>query len=72
MVENELQRLRLSYMSAFAAYMSRVQAVSNATERGERPSDAALRDEHLAFNDLVNAREALFDKLLRYGKAPRI
>ena len=72
MAINELERLRMSYAAAYAAHVSCLQAVFEASERGERPADQTLRSEQLAFNDLVNAREALFDKLLRYGTAPRI
>jgi hypothetical protein len=72
MAVNELQRLQMSYTAAYATHMSCLQSVFEASERGERPTDQALRSEQLAFNDLVNAREAFFDKLLRYGTAPRI
>ena len=69
---SELQELRLAYTAAYAAYTRCVQSVSDATERGVRPSDQAFRKEQIAFNELVNAREALFDVLKRHGKAPRI
>lgn len=72
MASNELQRLRMSYTAAHASHMSCLQSVFEASERGERPPDQTLRAEQLAFNDLVNAREAFFDKLLRYGNAPHL
>jgi hypothetical protein len=72
MAINELQRLRMSYAAAHTAHLSCLQAVYKTSEQGERPTDQLLRSEQLAFNDLVNAREAFFDKLLRYGNAPHL
>jgi hypothetical protein len=71
MAIKDLQQLRLSYTAAYAAYMSCVQTISEASQRGERPTEPTLRQEQTAFNDLVNAREAFFDALLRYGNVPR-
>ena len=67
-----LERLDLGYSAAYAAYLSCVQSVSAACQRGERLTDELLRTEQTAFNDLVNARESLFDRLHRYGKPPHI
>ena len=69
---NELERLRLGFSAAYAPYITRVRQVSDAARCGERPTETMLRQEQAAFHDLVNAREALFDKLLRHGKAPKM
>jgi hypothetical protein len=72
MATNELERLRLGYTAAYAAYITYVRQISDAVRCGERPTETILRLEQAAFHDLVNAREALFDKLLRHGKAPKM
>jgi hypothetical protein len=72
MPAKDLARLQLGYTAAHAAYMSRVQSISDACQRGDRPTDEVLRAEQTAFNDFVNAREAFFDTLLRHGKAPHM
>jgi len=55
MPAKDLARLQLGYTAAHAAYMSRVQSISDACQRGDRPTDEVLRAEQTAFNDLVNA-----------------
>jgi len=65
-------RLHLGYTPAHTAYMTRVRSISDACQHGERPPDGILRTEQTAFNELVNAREAFFDTLLRHGKPPPI
>ena len=72
MTTKDFMRLQLGYAAAHSAYMNRVQSISNACQRGERPPDQLLRAEQTAFNDFVNAREAFFDTLLRHGKPPHM
>ena len=58
-----LQKLRLEYKAAFTAYMSSVQALSDADLRRERPSEEVLSDEARALQRLLGAREALLKAL---------
>jgi hypothetical protein len=58
-----LQKLRLEYKAAFTAYMSSVQALSDADLRRERPSEEVLADEARALQRLLGAREALLKAL---------
>lgn len=57
--KDALEKLRLEYKAAFTAYMTCVQALSDAGLRGERPSQEVLADEVRALKRLMDAREAL-------------
>ena len=71
MPTKELRQVRMSYTSAYAAYNTCLQTIAEESQLGHRPTDQTLREEQTAFNALVNAREAFFDALLRYGPPPR-
>jgi len=59
MATKELQQLRLSYTAAFAAYMTCLTKVAEACQRGQRPPEDVVRNEQMAFSDLIDARKAL-------------
>lgn len=63
MATNELQVLRHRYKAAYTAYMVSVQALSDASQKGEWPSDEVLTTEEKAFNELSLLRKALLGAL---------
>ena len=71
MATDELQRLRLAYTAAYEAYKSSVQAISDASQRGEWPSAAILSTEQEALNDLNNARADLMHAMFAHARATR-
>lgn len=63
MATKELQELRHNYKTAYTAYMTCVQAWSEASQQGVWPSPEQLRSEERAYNELAFARRALMDAL---------
>ena len=68
MATPELRELRHRYKEAYTRYMSSVQAVSDASQSGEWPTDETLKAEVAAFDDLSKARELLFRALFAHSK----
>jgi hypothetical protein len=64
MATSELQVLRHRYKAAYTAYMVSVQALSDASRRGEHPSEDVMKAEEKAFNELSFLRQALLGALL--------
>ena len=63
MANRNLQELRHQYKAAFTTYMRSVQALSEASQSGELPSEAVLDSERGSFNTLRAVREALLRAL---------
>jgi hypothetical protein len=63
MATKELRELRHKYKAAYTSYIHSVQALSDATERGEWPNDQIVDAEHAAFTELALVRHALWEKL---------
>jgi hypothetical protein len=68
MATKELRDLRHKYKEAYTTYMSSVQALSDASQNGVWPEDAALGKEERAFNELTLMRQALLDALQAHTK----
>ncbi len=63
MATEELRQLRHRYKEAYTAYMTCVQALSDASQQGVRPEDNAKQNEQKVFNELAFARMLLLDAL---------
>ena len=68
MATKELRDLRHKYKAAYTTYMQCVQAISDASERGEWPPEATVETEHAAFSELALVRHELLEKLREHGK----
>jgi hypothetical protein len=68
MATKELRELRSKYRTAYTAYMKGVQALSDASQKGEFPTNNVLRKEAEALNDLTFARQRLLDALLAHSR----
>ena len=68
MATDELRELRHLYKEAYTVYMNCVQALSDASRKGEWPSAAVLRGEERALNELNGRRQALLDALYSHCK----
>ena len=66
MATRELSTLRHNYKVAYTSYLSCVQKLSAASQKGECPPDAVLVGEDEALNDLNASRRALLDALCKY------
>jgi len=64
----ELQELRHQYKEAYTVYMQSVQELSEASRRGELPSQQVLLAEDHAIHALNFTRGALLDGLLKHSK----
>jgi hypothetical protein len=63
MPTKELRELRHRYKAAYTSYMHCVQALADASQKGEWPSAEVLTLEEQALNDLTFLRQALLDAL---------
>lgn len=70
MATKELRELRHRYKSAYTQYMSCVQALSDASTRGEWPPTDMVQREHATFAELAFVRHELLQKLKEHT-APR-
>jgi hypothetical protein len=71
MATKELRELRHKYKTAYTAYLSCVQSLSDASQQGVWPSPESVEKERTAFNDLTVQRQALLDALYAHSvKAP--
>jgi hypothetical protein len=68
--EEQLLELRLRYQSAYTAYQSCVDALTEVSIRGERPDPELLRQEAQALRELNEARAAYRDAILRVAFGP--
>jgi hypothetical protein len=68
MATKELRELRHKYRAAYTNYMHGVQALSDASQRGECPAAEVLKLEEEAFHELSALREALLEALRAQGK----
>lgn len=62
----ELRELRHKYGEAYTHYLSCVQALSEASQKGVWPSAEKLRADEKAFNELAFARRVLTDMLYEH------
>jgi hypothetical protein len=67
MATKELSELRHKYKMAYTAYLSCVQALSEASHNGVWPSEDVLKQEETALNELKSTRQALLDELYAYS-----
>jgi hypothetical protein len=67
MATKELRDLRHKYKAAYTSYMHSVQALSEATQRGQWPGSDVLKLEEQALNDLTVLRQALLDALYAHS-----
>jgi hypothetical protein len=63
MATAELRELRHRYKVAYTSYLSCVQALSDASQNGIRPSAEVVGKEEKAFEELKFMRQALLDAL---------
>lgn len=68
MATKALRELRHQYKEAYTVYMHSVQELSEASLRGELPSQQVLLAEEHAIHALNFARVALLDGLLKHCK----
>ena len=67
MATQELRELRHKYKAAYTSYMHCVQALSDASHKGELPSAEVLRLEDEALKELTTLRRHLLDALYAYN-----
>ena len=63
MATKELRELRHQYKAAYTSYMQSVQALSDATQRGQWPASEVLLLEERGLKELTFLRQALLDAL---------
>ena len=68
MATKELRELRHRYKEAYTKYMSCVQALSDASQKGEWPPAETRLMEEQAFQELAELRQSLLDVLHAYAK----
>jgi hypothetical protein len=68
MATKELSELRHKYKMAYTAYLTCVQALSEASHNGVWPSAEVLKQEETALNELKSARQALLDELYAHTR----
>jgi len=68
MATKELRELRHKYKSAYTEYMHSVQALSDASQPGEWPSDEIRKLDEQALHALALAHQALLDALYAHSK----
>lgn len=67
MATKELRERRHNYKAAYTKYMLCVQAISDASERGQWPDARTIEGEHAAFTELALMRHELLEALKEYG-----
>ncbi len=68
MATPQLRELRHQYKEAYTVYLHSVQRLSDASRRGELPSQPVLLAEDHAIHALNFARVALLDALVKHSK----
>ena len=68
MATDEIRDLRHKYKAAYTTYLSCVQALSDASQRGAWPAPDVLGNEERAFNELSFLRQALLDALYAHSR----
>ena len=68
MATDEIRDLRHKYKAAYTTYLSCVQALSDASQRGTWPAPDVLGNEERVFNELSLLRQALLDALYEHSK----
>ena len=68
MATDEIRDLRHKYKAAYTTYLSCVQALSDASQRGAWPAPEVLGNEERAFNELSFLRQALLDALYEHSR----
>lgn len=68
MATTELRDLRHKYKEAYTTYLSCVQAVSDASQKGLWLSPDAVEREERSFNELSFLRQALLDALYAHAR----
>ena len=68
MASKELHELRHKYKAAYTAYLSCVQLLSDASQKGVWPPAEALGKEERAIQELNSLRHALLDALYAHSK----
>ena len=66
----ELRELRRMYQHAYNAYMSCVEAFSEASDHGVWPQQEVVDREERALNDLNYSRQRLLDALFTHSRRP--
>ena len=67
MATEELRELRHKYKAAYTSYMHCVQALSDATQKGEWPAAQVLRLEDQTLQELTSLRRRLLDALYAHN-----
>ena len=70
MATEELRELRHKFKVAYTRYLSCVQMMSDASEKGVWPPREATDTEEAAYEELRNARQALWRALHRHTRKP--
>jgi len=68
MATDEIRDLRHKYKAAYTTYLSCVQALSDASQRGTWPAPDVLGNEERVFNELSLLRQALLDALYEHSR----
>jgi hypothetical protein len=68
MATDEIRDLRHKYKAAYTTYLSCVQALSDASQRGAWPAPDILGNEERAFSELSFLRQALLDALYEHSR----
>jgi hypothetical protein len=68
MATDEIRDLRHKYKAAYTTYLSCVQSLSDASQRGAWPGPEVLGNEERAFNELSFLRQALLDALYEHSR----
>ena len=68
MATAEIRDLRHRYKAAYTTYLSCVQALSDASQRGAWPAPDILGSEERAFNELSFVRQALLAALFEHSR----
>jgi hypothetical protein len=68
MATKELRMLRHNYKVAYTSYLSCVQMVSDASQKGAGLPEEDSEKEDRAFNELALTRQALLDALPKSGR----
>jgi hypothetical protein len=71
MATAEIRDLRHRYKAAYTTYLTCVQALSDASQRGAWPAPDILGNEERAFNELSFVRRALLDALYEHSRHGR-
>jgi hypothetical protein len=71
MATEELRELRHKYKEAYTTYLTCVQTLSDASQKGVWPAPEALGKEERAYTEMGFARQALLDALYTHSRAAK-